>query len=91
MNGDLRSTKFAMASRAASNLSPERTIASEGSASITASQVPTSFRPSKSKSACSQRRSARPGSNCEPLRLRAISFAPSMPPTLWPTSTNSES
>ena len=39
--GDLRSTKFAIASSAASNCSPDSTTASAGSASITASQAAT--------------------------------------------------
>ena len=42
--GDFRSTKFAIASSAASKRSPESTTASAGSASITASQVPTESR-----------------------------------------------
>ena len=45
MYGDFRSTKFAIASSASSNRSPESTTASAGSASITASQVPTASRP----------------------------------------------
>ena len=68
--GDFRSTKFAIARSAASNCSPESTTASAGSASITASQVPTASRSAeKHRSASAQTSAASAGSNCLPAAL----------------------
>ena len=87
--GDFRSTKFAIASSAVSTWSPESTTASAGSASITASQVPTESSPARIVSLWSQTICASSGSNCLPLRARATSAAASTPPTRFATSTNS--
>ena len=75
--GDLRSTKFATARSAASKRSPETTIASAGSAAITASQVPSVSRSDRITSASASITSDTAGSNCSPRRSRASSFAAS--------------
>jgi hypothetical protein len=45
VDGDFRSTKLAIASRASSKRSPDSITANEGSASITAAHVPTESGP----------------------------------------------
>ena len=68
VNGDLRSTKFAIASSAASNCSSESTTASAGSAAMTASHAWSESRPSRISAACSHTSADSLGSNCLPLR-----------------------
>ena len=83
------STKFAIASSAASKRSPDSTTASEGSASITVLQLPTDSRPAKIVSGRDQTSAATRGSNCLPLRRRAMATAACVPPSRCATSTNS--
>ena len=92
VNGDLRSTKLAIASSAASNCSSDSTTVSAGSASMTAAQ-----RPARVEVAEDVRRhrrrgsSASAGSNCVPARRAASARAASTPWTRCATSTYSAS
>ena len=89
--GDLRSTKFAIASSAASNRSSGSSTASAGSDSMTASHVETASRSERIASASAPISAASSGSNCLPPRFRASSFAAATPPTRCATSVNSAS
>ena len=91
MNGDFRSTKFAMAASARSSWSGDRSTARAGSAAITVRQAGTASRPPNISSARAHSSAARSGSNCLPARLRASAVAPATPPTRCATSTNSAS
>ena len=70
----------------------DSTTASDGSASITASQVPHRRRGRRGSRRRPRRsESHEAGSNCPPARLRASAVAASTPPTRCATSTNSAS
>ena len=91
MNGDFRSTKFAMAASARSSWSGDSSTARAGSAAITVRQAGAASRPPNISSACEHSSAARSGSNCRPARLRASAVAPATPPTRCATSMNSAS
>ena len=91
MNGDFRSTKFAMAASARSSWSGDSSTARAGSAAITVRQAGAASRPPNISSARAHSSAARSGSNCLPARLRASAVAPATPPTRCATSMNSAS
>ena len=81
MNGDFRSTKFAMAVSARSSSAADRQTASSGSAPMTAGHAGIMSRPPNMSGARSHSSAASAGSNCRPDRRRASVVAPSIPPT----------
>ena len=91
VNGDFRSTKFAMAASARSSWSGDSSMASAGSAAITVRQAGTASRPPNISSARAHSSATRAGSNCLPARLRASAVAPGTPLTRCATSIYSAS
>ena len=75
VNGDFRSTKFAIASSAASTPSSERGTERTGSAAITTSHARVESSPARIASASASKSAASAGSNCVPAR-RVASVTP---------------